>query len=223
MDEYSIIGGDGNEYGPVTADEIRNWVKQGRANAQTQTIKNGGEPKPMGSYAEFAMLFGGALGAGAASTQGASGGLRLSPQPPTASAVSTLPGMPPGQTSSNTDTRGIIISLIDPIVRAAGWMKLIAVVSFIGGIFSALSIWGIIFAWIPIWQGILLWKAANAAKAAQIDGSELNAESSLSNLKTYFTLMGVLMLLYIIFFVGMIIMVFVLGGAGILDAMEQGY
>jgi len=26
-----------------------------------------------------------------------------------------------------------------------------------------------------------------------------------------------------IFFVGMIIMVFVLGGAGILDAMEQGY
>jgi hypothetical protein len=39
---YKIIGGDGREYGPVTVDQIRDWVRQGRANAQTLVLPEGG-------------------------------------------------------------------------------------------------------------------------------------------------------------------------------------
>jgi hypothetical protein len=32
---YKIIGADQREYGPVTADQIRQWIREGRANANT--------------------------------------------------------------------------------------------------------------------------------------------------------------------------------------------
>ena len=38
---YTIIGGDGKEYGPVTADKVREWMVTNRANAQTR-IKRAG-------------------------------------------------------------------------------------------------------------------------------------------------------------------------------------
>lgn len=39
---YKIIGGDGKEYGPVSADELRRWITEGRANAQTKVQPEGG-------------------------------------------------------------------------------------------------------------------------------------------------------------------------------------
>lgn len=33
---YHIIGGDGQEYGPVSADQIRQWIAEGRLSAQSQ-------------------------------------------------------------------------------------------------------------------------------------------------------------------------------------------
>ncbi len=38
---YAIIGADGREYGPVTADQLRQWVLEGRANAQTKVRAEG--------------------------------------------------------------------------------------------------------------------------------------------------------------------------------------
>jgi hypothetical protein len=40
-----------------------------------------------------------------------------------------------------------------PIYQARGWLKFLGVLSFIGGIFQALSIVGIVIAWLPIWMG----------------------------------------------------------------------
>jgi len=39
---YKIIGADGREYGPVSADQIRQWIAEGRANAQTRAQGEGG-------------------------------------------------------------------------------------------------------------------------------------------------------------------------------------
>ncbi len=39
---FTILGADGKEYGPVTADKIREWITAGRANAHT-SIKRVGE------------------------------------------------------------------------------------------------------------------------------------------------------------------------------------
>ena len=37
---YKIIGGDGREYGPVTLDELKSWVRDGRVGRQTQILRN---------------------------------------------------------------------------------------------------------------------------------------------------------------------------------------
>jgi len=56
---YRIIGGDGNQYGPVTAEQLRQWVTEGRVTAATQTLADGAaEWKPLGAQTEFAALFG---------------------------------------------------------------------------------------------------------------------------------------------------------------------
>ena len=55
---YRFIGADGRQYGPVSADQLRRWIAEGRANAQTQTFAEGAtEWKPLGTLPEFAGLF----------------------------------------------------------------------------------------------------------------------------------------------------------------------
>jgi len=55
---YRILGADGRGYGPVTADQLRQWVVEGRANAQTQTLVEGAmEWKPLGTLTEFTSHF----------------------------------------------------------------------------------------------------------------------------------------------------------------------
>src|SRR5476649_1575189 len=35
MANYTIIGGDGKQYGPITGDDLRKWISEGRLNAQS--------------------------------------------------------------------------------------------------------------------------------------------------------------------------------------------
>lgn len=52
---YSIIGGDGREYGPVTADQIRQWMVAGRANLDTQAKAAGTDDwRPLRDFPDFA-------------------------------------------------------------------------------------------------------------------------------------------------------------------------
>src|SRR4051812_7503501 len=37
---YTILGGDGNQYGPIKEEQFREWVKEGRAGAQTQVWRS---------------------------------------------------------------------------------------------------------------------------------------------------------------------------------------
>lgn len=66
---YKIIGGDQKEYGPVSADQLRQWIRDGRVNAHTQARREpGGEWQPLSNFPEFADVFSmGAPGAPAAS------------------------------------------------------------------------------------------------------------------------------------------------------------
>lgn len=55
---YKIIGVDGKEYGPITAEVLRQWIAQGRANVQTRTLwENGTDWQPLGTLPEFANIF----------------------------------------------------------------------------------------------------------------------------------------------------------------------
>ena len=55
---FKIIGGDLREYGPVTTETLRQWIVEGRANAQTKVRAEGAaEWTSLGTLPEFASLF----------------------------------------------------------------------------------------------------------------------------------------------------------------------
>jgi hypothetical protein len=101
---------------------------------------------------------------------------------------------------------GLIQQISYPIYGCKGWMKLVGVMFIIGGVLYALTLVGIIVAWLPIWQGVLLIQSAGAAENARHTGSENELIRSLAKLRTYFTIMGVLMLLGIILAVLMLVL-----------------
>jgi len=84
---YRILGGDGREYGPVTADTLRQWINEARANRNTQICPEGSERwQSLGSLPEFAALF-------APSPSGlnaAVGGVPIGPIPQSGLAVASL-------------------------------------------------------------------------------------------------------------------------------------
>ncbi len=52
---YKIIGADGKEYGPISAEVLRQWIAEGRANAQSKVLPEGAtEWKTLGELPEFA-------------------------------------------------------------------------------------------------------------------------------------------------------------------------
>jgi hypothetical protein len=55
---YKIVGADQKEYGPVTEEQLRQWISEGRANAQT-LVRFGDAPwKPLSTFPEFATALG---------------------------------------------------------------------------------------------------------------------------------------------------------------------
>jgi hypothetical protein len=72
---YRIIGADGREYGPITADQVREWIAEGRVTAQTKALVEGAAVwKPLVEYLEFAPLL-----------------AHLVPPPPTPGPISIAP------------------------------------------------------------------------------------------------------------------------------------
>ena len=52
---FKILGADQKEYGPVSADQIRQWIAQGRANGQTKAqVADSTDWKPLAEIPEFA-------------------------------------------------------------------------------------------------------------------------------------------------------------------------
>jgi hypothetical protein len=61
---YKIIGADGREYGPIDANQLRQWIAEGRANAQTKAQAAGTtEWKSLSEFSEFADALGASAGA----------------------------------------------------------------------------------------------------------------------------------------------------------------
>jgi len=55
---YTILGGDGKQYGPITAETLRQWINEGRANRNTQVRPDGAEQwQALASVPEFAPYF----------------------------------------------------------------------------------------------------------------------------------------------------------------------
>src|SRR5215471_16164759 len=55
---HKIIGGDGKEYGPVPTETLRQWIQEGRLNAQTRVFPQGAQNwSTLGALPELADVF----------------------------------------------------------------------------------------------------------------------------------------------------------------------
>jgi uncharacterized membrane protein len=55
---YWVIGGDQKEYGPVTAEQVRQWIRENRLNKASRIRADGStELRPLGDLPEFAGVF----------------------------------------------------------------------------------------------------------------------------------------------------------------------
>ncbi len=51
---YKLIGSDGNEYGPVSAAQVQQWIQLGRVGPHTRVrLEGGGDWRPLSSFPEF--------------------------------------------------------------------------------------------------------------------------------------------------------------------------
>jgi len=96
---YKIIGADGKEYGPITTEQLKQWITEGRANAQTKVFTEGAtEWKILAEVPELAAA------------------LPISSPP--------IPAIPPGIGSAADQVRGPAIGLI--ITSILGYLATIA-------------------------------------------------------------------------------------------------
>jgi hypothetical protein len=94
---YKIVGGDQREYGPVTSDQIREWIASGRANGQTLASFEGSPWKPLSTYPEFADA------------------LRTASPPPLPQAPGVYPTVAQGYTGTETNkmaVAGLVLSVL---------------------------------------------------------------------------------------------------------------
>jgi len=84
------------------------------------------------------------------------------------------------------------------INESKGWMKLLGILSIIGGAVQALTIVGILVAWLPIWIGIILTQTANKANDFVERGNPADLVEYHSKMKTYFTILGIVALIGLI-------------------------
>jgi len=178
--DFFMRGGDGKEYGPVTAAQLRQWVAEGRANAQTQVrATEGGPYRALGMVPE--------LNSGAAAT----GYTPLGGGPSLAHTLAQNSGQ------AGLDSTQLIKRLAAILAESAGWMKFFAVLSIISGALTMIGP-GIVIGWVQIWLGLVLWKAATLAQQATFTGAEADLAQALDRVRFYFKLMAIFLLVMVV-------------------------
>lgn len=106
--------------------------------------------------------------------------------------------------SEDESASALIREISLPLFQARLWIKLVGVVSVAIGVIIAISIVGLIVAWLPIWMGIVLYRAASTVEAALHTGDRQALIQALGQLRLFFTIMGVVALLWLILFAAML-------------------
>jgi hypothetical protein len=122
----------------------------------------------------------------------------------------------PLQPASGAGTADHLIKEVcGSVAGSATWMKLLGVLLIIDGIFMIITIVGILICWLPIWLGVILFKAAGDAEAAQGGASQMLL-GYVQKINRFFLISGILALIGLIF---MLIFLLVVGVGGILGVL----
>jgi uncharacterized membrane protein len=137
---YKIIGADKKEYGPVSAEQLRQWVAEGRVNAQTSIQAEGAtEWKPVSTFSEFAdLLSPGPMIAGAPPVYGAQAG--LSADIFTRDYDLDIGGCVGGAWALLTGNFGLIFGGVAVFMLVQIGLGLLAQIPFVGLVFSLASL-----------------------------------------------------------------------------------
>jgi hypothetical protein len=199
-----MLGGDGKEYGPVSADQLRQWAAEGRANLQTQV-----RPTEGGAWA--------ALGA-VPELNAPAGYAAAAANPGLASVLAQTTNV------AADDPTAQVKRLAATLASASGWMKFLAIVMFvISGLYVLVSFGiALIFVWVYIWLGIVFMAIASNATRAVQSGSEADLNQALDRVRFAFKFCGILMIVSLV--LGLIVGVFVALGffAGMAGALHGG-
>jgi low temperature requirement protein LtrA len=76
----------------------------------------------------------------------------------------------------------------EELSRASGWMKAMGILSIVGGILSAITIVGIIYAWLPIWMGVIVYQAGKSAQMASANKDETKLMEVVSKIRLFFVI-----------------------------------
>ncbi len=97
--------------------------------------------------------------------------------------------------------------LVGKLKDMKGWVRFLGIMNIISGVVTALTIVGILVAWIPIWIGIILLRAAGKIDEISYSPEPLPVMLGyIDDLKTYFLLRGVLVIVGFIFWIVVVIM-----------------
>lgn len=102
------------------------------------------------------------------------------------------------------------------IKDSQGWMKFLGILSIVGGALQALTIVGILIAWLPIWIGVILFQAGS--KGSDYVDRLLPADlvEYHLKLKNYFTILGIMAIVFLGLVVLGIIVAIIAAAAGAL-------
>lgn len=111
----------------------------------------------------------------------------------------------------------LVRELSQPLQSGKGWLTFLGILSIVYGVFTALSIVGILVAWIPIWLGVLLIQTGNALDTARNSGDAAAMMRAMGKLKTYFVIWGVITLIGLLLSLPVMMFAFsagMMGGVG---------
>jgi low temperature requirement protein LtrA len=107
----------------------------------------------------------------------------------------------------------------EELSRASGWMKAMGILSIVGGILSAITIVGIIYAWLPIWMGVIVYQAGKSAQMASTNKDETKLMEVVSKIRLFFLISVIVgIVAYAIVIIVGIIYLF-----GLFSMMKGGY
>jgi hypothetical protein len=133
----------------------------------------------------------------------------------------TPPNSAPTVTGSAPQGDELVKDLSRHLYQAKGWMKLLGVLSIIQGVLMIFSIWGILLCWLPIWIGVVLHRAAGRVEMAYLGGDRSAMREGTEQLQRFFTINGVLALIYVVITGAVLFFLLVAGGLGALSSLME--
>ncbi len=204
MSLYTMRGADGREYGPVSEDQLNQWIREGRANAQTEVRSGEGAFQTLGSLPEFA----GALG----------GSGSAAPMPSAAPVTPRVGNYLPSRGSTSAAT---IRDAAVPLAGASFWMKLIGGTYVFLGAITCIGIITAIIGVPMILMGLGAWRAGNNARMAATNGDAFSLTQANANLKTFFLIFGIFTLLMLLFYLAYFAVIAILIATGGFELPEN--